>query len=527
MIRARRWFTFAPAVVVLAVAVALTASGCNRAPDTKPVATEPTPPQPALPHDIETQIHSFCGTACHAYPPADSFPRSHWRSEVERAFGFFDKSGLALVPPKLAHVIRYYEERAPEDYKLANVTPTTRPLGVKFETLTYAPPTGGRPMVSHVSAVKLPANGATDAATLAREPVTLLACDMMSGRILALRPTDATPTWKVLANVPNPAHAEVLDFDGDGVLDILVANLGSFPPTDRKCGSVVWLRGKKDGTYDSVTLLSDVGRVADVRAADFRGTGKLDLVVAVFGLHAVGEVMYLENQTTDWSKPVFASRVLDPRHGAIHVPVVDLNNDGKPDFVALIAQEHETIVGFINDGKGNFRKQTLYNAPHPGWGSSGIQMIDMNGDGKLDILYTNGDILDEPYLWKPYHGVQWLENKGDLKFEHRRIADMYGVHNAFAANITGGKLPDVVAVSFLPEDKFPDRRARKADAIVLFEQVAPGQFERHVLASGSCDAVVCLAADLYGTGRADIAVGNFSSPTTDHPVSIWKNLGKK
>jgi FG-GAP-like repeat len=249
--------------------------------------------------------------------------------------------------------------------------------------------------------------------------------------------------------------------------------------------------------------------------------------VGVFGLHATGEILLLENQTTDWAKPQFVPRVIDPRHGTIHVPVTDLNGDGKPDFVALISQEHETVVAFINEGGGKFRKKTLYSAPHPAWGSSGIELTDLNGDGKLDILYTNGDILDEPYLWKPYHGVQWLENKGDLNFEYHRIADMYGVHNATAARVTGGKLPDIVAVSFLPADKFTDRGARKADAVVLFEQVAPGKFERHTLAAESCDAVVCCAADLYGTGRPDVVVGNFSSPAGDHPVTIWKNRGKK
>src|SRR5205085_3877206 len=132
--------------------------------------------------------------------------------------------------------------------------------------------------------------------------------------------------------------------DGDGILDIVVANLGSFPPTDTRCGSVVWLRGKPDGTFQPVTLLSNVGRVADVRAADFRGTGKLDLVVGVFGLHAVGEILFLENHTTDRAAPKFVPTVLDTRHGAIHVPVADLNGDGRPDFVALIAQEHETVV---------------------------------------------------------------------------------------------------------------------------------------------------------------------------------------
>lgn len=509
---------------------ALVGAGCHdRKVDTSPSEATPTTTHAALPADIERQVHTFCGGACHKYPPADSFPRKHWQAEVERGFSFYDKSGLALSPPKLSDVIHYYEERAPEELPASRIVPAAKPLGVQFEQLTYPPPAGPRPMISNVSAVRLP-QGVTDAAAIAREPITLLACDMKGGRVMTLRPTDASPSWKVIAKVPNPAHAEVIDLDGDGILDILVADLGSYTPTDRRCGSVVWLRGRKDGTFEPLTLLANVGRVADVRAADFRGTGKLDLVVGVFGLHLAGEILFLENRTADWSKPDFVPSQIDPRHGTIHVPVLDLNGDGKPDFIALISQEHETVVAFLNEGGGKFRAKTLYTAPHPAWGSSGIQLVDMNGDGKVDVLYTNGDILDEPYLWKPYHGIQWLENKGDLNFEYHRIADMYGVHNAFAARITGGVLPDVLAVSFLPADKFHDRGARQADAVVLFEQTAPGKFERHSLLSEKCDSVVCIAADLYGSqpqkpGLADLVIGNFSSPTSDHPVTIWKNKG--
>lgn len=521
--------TFSPRIWLLLLPILIVGGfvGCASNPVPEPTP-DPTPAQPtALPEDIEVQVHNFCGGTCHAYPPPDSFPRLHWAAEVQRGFRFFDKSGLALTPPKLAHVVQYYEQKAPEEYPPANIVQATRPLSVRLEPVSYPPPAGqSRPMISNLKAIRLPPPGVTDPAAVAREPVTLLACDMQGGRILALRPADPAPAWRVLAKVPNPAHAEVADLNRDGILDILVADLGSFPPTDRKCGSIVWLRGKPDGTFEPITLLANVGRVADVQAADFRGTGKLDLVVGVFGLHESGEILFLENRTTNWDRPEFVPSVLDSRDGAIHVPVIDLNSDGKLDFVALIAQEHEVIVAFLNEGEGKFRKQTLYSAPHPGWGSSGIALVDMNADGRTDILYTNGDILDEPYLWKPYHGIQWLENKGDLKFEHHRIADMYGVHHAVAARVTGGPLPDVLAVSFLPADKFPDRGSRKADAVVLLEQVSPGKFERHSLAIETSDAVVCLAADLYGTGRPDLVVGNYSSRTTDHPVTIWKNRGK-
>ena len=49
---------------------------------------------------------------------------------------------------------------------------------------------------------------------------------------MVLSPYETAPAWKVLAQVPNPAHAEVIDLDGDGILDIVVACLGSFGPTD-------------------------------------------------------------------------------------------------------------------------------------------------------------------------------------------------------------------------------------------------------------------------------------------------------
>src|SRR5262245_35201356 len=129
-----RRFTLALALTFLA------ATGCGQR-----AAPTPAPPEPAepLPADLENQVHSFCGTACHAYPPPDSFPRRHWRAEVERGFRFFDQSGMALVPPKLGHVVRYYEDRAPDDYPPATVVPAARPLGVRFDTLSYPPPTPG------------------------------------------------------------------------------------------------------------------------------------------------------------------------------------------------------------------------------------------------------------------------------------------------------------------------------------------------------------------------------------------------
>jgi hypothetical protein len=482
---------------------------------------EKPPPQSA---DVTAQVHQFCG-ACHAYPPPETFPRDAWNLEVQRGYTFFGSSSLSLQAPPIDDVIAYYESRAPLELPELHYAKPAKPYPVRFDRATFAaPPNAAPPAVSNVNLVHLYDDRHLD----------LLVCDMRQGLVMVMRPYELSPQLKVIAEVPNPAHAEVVDLDGDGIKDIIVANLGSFSPTDERRGSVVWLRGLPGGGFSKpITLLENVGRVADVQMADFNGDGKNDLVVAVFGLQKAGEIIYLENQTTDWDHPKFAPHIVDERHGTIHVPIVDFYGDKKPGFVALISQEHETIVAFVNDGRGNFRKDTLFTASHPAYGSSGIQMVDLNGDGKLDILYTNGDVLDQPYLLKPYHSIQWLENKGfdesgRLKpFEHHPITSMYGVHRAVAADLRGEGVMDIVAVAFLPEEGFPQRKEKDLDAIIVLEQTAPDVFVRHSLETGACDHVTCVVGDIDGTGRRALITGNFVSSKTDHSVAIWKNLGKK
>jgi hypothetical protein len=469
------------------------------------------------------QVHQFCGTACHSYPPAESFPRSAWRGEVKQAYDFFRNSNLQIDFPSQESVALYYEQRAPEEWPLLKNQKPPREPPVSFRRKDYRSP--GDPITPAVSNVNL-------VHLFDERRLDVLACDMRLGQILVLQPYVPEPTWRVLYSLGpdkgfNPAHAEVVDLDGDGIKDILVANLGYFGPTDAHCGSVVWLRGLGDGRFQPYTLLDGVGRVADVQAADFRDCGKLDLVVAAFGWRNSGAILYLENQTTDWNKPSFAPRVLDDRHGAIHVPVGDINGDGKPDFVALISQEHETIVAFLNEG-GRFRKETIYTAPHPAYGSSGIQLVDLNGDGKLDVVYTNGDILDAPYLLKPYHGVSWLENRGRFPFEHHPITPMYGAMRAVAADFTGTGKKDIVAVSFLPAEFFPERKDLQLDSVILLQQTAPGKFVRHTLENTACDHFTCAAGDIFNDGTTHLVTGSFSlteGHKMNQAITIWENSG--
>jgi hypothetical protein len=483
---------------------------------------EANPPEIALaplpPEASAGDVRRFC-IACHAVPDPDTFPRAHWRKEIAQGYDFLRESALALDYPSLESVVRYYESRAPLELPFIVPQKSAHALAVQFKQAAFkSPDQTVAPAISNVNLVHL----------YDKRRLDILACDMRSDRVMVLSPYDPAPAWKTLAQLPSPAHAEVVDLDGDGILDIVVACLGNFTPTDGRLGSVVWLRGAADGSFTPITLLSGVGRVADVQAADFNGDGKLDLIVAVFGWRNTGEITYLENRTTNWAQPVFVPHVLDDRHGTIHVPVCDLNGDGRPDFVALISQEHETIVAFLNEGHGKFRKETIYAAPHPAYGSSGIQLVDLNGDGKLDVLYSNGDVMDRPFLFKPYHGIQWLENKGKFPFEHHPLGTMYGVARAVAADFQGNGKLDIVGVSWLPGENFPERDQKNVDSIILLEQTAPGKFERHKLESRTCDHITCAVGDLYGAGRMDFVTGNFytssKNPELD-AVQIWRNRG--
>jgi hypothetical protein len=492
------------------------------------LGTSQPPPALALPPEAleatAAEVHTFCG-ACHTVPPPDSFPRREWRRQVKQAYSFYRETNVPREFPSLEGVVRYYEGRAPEEWPPLPPATISADPPARWQRHDFRlPGPEAPPAVTNVTLARL---------SDARRP-DVVVCDARRNAVLALKPYADPPAWRVLGPAAAPAHAEVVDLDGDGIPDVLVACLGEFYPTDAHVGSVVWLRGRADGTFTPIPLLEGVGRVADVQAADFNGDGKLDLVVAVFGWQRTGEVLYLENRTESWDKPTFVPHVVDGRHGAIHVPVADLDGDGRPDFVALISQEHEEVVAYLNEGGGRFRKQTLYAAPHPAWGSSGIQLADLDGDGKPDVLYTNGDLMDPPHLPRPDHAVWWLRNEtADWKkpvFAPHKLAALPGVERAVAADLDGDGKLDVVAVTFVPPEKVAGRDERQFASVVVLEQVRPGEFVPHCLETTTCDHFTCAAGDVYGDRRAHLVTGNFSmnraGPMRD-AVRVWQNLGPR
>ncbi|MCY2962898.1 MAG: VCBS repeat-containing protein [Planctomycetota bacterium] len=483
--------------------------------DPSKVSNEPTKSQKLSDTELKRQIDAFCG-ACHGVPLPESFPKSAWHEEVNKGFNFYLESGRSdLVSPPMVEVVEWYVARAPRELVIARQDDleTSPKVPFRFE-----------PALTAVELTK--AN--TAVASLAWRPLTiggkpeLLFCDMRFGGVKAFQPTDPKSSLRVISFLENPCHAETCDLDGDGILDLLVADLGSFLPQDHAKGAVVWLRGKADGAYEQIVLQDQVGRVADIEPADFDNDGDLDLVVAEFGWRKTGRILLLENLGAKEGRLEFSRHVIDGRHGSIHVPAVDLDGDGQLDFIAVVSQEHETIDAFLNQGGLKFARQTIFRGPDPTYGSTGIQVIDFDADGDLDCLATNGDMFDTFYL-KPYHGVRWFENRGEFPWTEHFLAEMPGVHRALAGDLDGDGDLDIAACSLFPDSIAGNQIRPDFDAVLWLEQTEPGQFRRHSLRKGHGRFPSLELADFDADGDLDIAVGAIREDEQTPTVGVFWN----
>jgi FG-GAP-like repeat len=473
----------------------------------------------------EAHARATCGV-CHALPPPDILPRSVWRDEFVRMYFIRDNNRLPPIgppgtlsrvplPPDMEAVLPYYLSRAPERLPAPALWPDPAESPVQFVRHTLAMPgMPDTPAVSNLRLVDIDGDKQLD----------LLGTDMRQGVVFSGHPEKAGSALSVVASIPHPAHVTFTDVDQDGIMDLLVADLGTFFPEDHNLGAVVWLRGLAGGKF-SAFWLDGWPRVADVEAADFNGDGKNDLVVAAFGWRKTGLIAILENQTKNPSQPSFVTHVIDPRTGSIHVIPIDLNHDGRMDFVALLSQEHETVVAYINQGNFKFDQKVIYAAPHPNWGSSGIQLVDLDGDGNIDVLLTHGDTFDDGIV-KPYHGIQWLQNKGEYPFVEHTLAQMPGVLRAQAVDLDGDGDLDIVACALLAGGADVDEKT--LPALIWLEQTKPGVFVRHTIEMGFPRHATLDVGDIDGDGAPDIVVGNFSINQPIHGwVDVWMNQSKK
>ncbi|MBW1772610.1 MAG: VCBS repeat-containing protein [Deltaproteobacteria bacterium] len=379
-----------------------------------------------------------------------------------------------------------------------------------LERIPIGDPVGdSKPWITHLTVVDLDQDGLKD----------IVVCDAKRNQISWIQqdPKGTYHEKKIGSQVRGPAHVTPCDIDKDGDLDLLVAKMGMIFPNNDRIGAVVVLENKGGGQFTNRVLVDRIARVTDIQPGDLDGDGDIDLAVGQFG-YDDGEMRWMENKG-NWK---FESHPLLNLSGTIHTPVRDMDGDGDLDIVALVSQEWEEVYVFENDGHGQFKTRLIYGSTNEDFGSSGISVVDLDLDGDPDILYTNGDAFDYiPPGPRPWHGVQWLENKGDLKFQYHRIGDFPGAYFANAVDVDKDGDLDISVVSSF--NKWDDP---KAQSMIWFENSGKMAFTPHDLASDPTHLLVLDTADMDGDGWVDFVTGGMHAyPPFDRMsrVLLWRN----
>lgn len=295
----------------------------------------------------------------------------------------------------------------------------------------------------------------------------------------------------------------------------LACSIGaSLAANDLKQGSVTPVNLSGNDKQVAVPPLFDsLKRPVHITAADLNGDARTDYIISQFG-NLSGALTWKENKGNN----IYSTHTLRALPGALQNTVFDYNKDGLPDVWALFAQGEEGIFLFTNKGNGRFDQQELLRFP-PSYGSSSFELVDFNGDGCMDILYTCGDNGDYTQVLKPYHGIYIFLNDGRTHFSRRYFYPLNGCYKALARDFDGDGDLDMAAIGFYPAAATP------WEAFVYLENKGDYRFTAYTLPAGTPfqKGLTMDAGDLDGDGKPDLVLGNgfFSPGGTKQPLFIY------
>jgi hypothetical protein len=330
----------------------------------------------------------------------------------------------------------------------------------------------------------------------------------------------------------------VADVNGDGKPDLLVAN-GCL---DSNCdsGGLGVLLGNGDGTFQTAVPYASGGSGADsVAVADVNRDGKPDLLVAnecgsgdsscEFTNGTMGVLLGNGDGTFQTAVPYASGG-----SGADSVAVADVNGDGKPDLlVANCSADNDpqcdgngNVGVLLGNGDGTFQTVAIYGSG--GVAAQSVAVVDVNGDGKPDLLVANYCAEDGGGCFGA-GTVGVLLGNGDGTFQtvvpYR--SGGYLAKSVAVGDVNGDGKPDLLVANECASGTEQGGCTNYTGTVGVLLGNGDGTFQTVVTyASGGYRGQSVAVADVNGDGKPDLMLANRcadSSCTTNGTVGVLIN----
>jgi hypothetical protein len=291
------------------------------------------------------------------------------------------------------------------------------------------------------------------------------------------------------------------DLNGDGKLDLVVANKCANSGCQSSRGSVGVLLGNGDGNFHPAVAY-DSGSVSDVGAvaiADLNGDHKPDLVVINDSSNAVA-VLLGDGNGTFQPAVTYGSGGVSPTS----VAVADMSGDGKLDILVTNACSNPNCDGtvgvLLGNGNGKFQPAVAYTSG--GIIATSVAVGDVNHDGKPDLLVAN-DCAGSCSQIKGAVAVLLGNGDGTLQTAISYDSGGSGANSVTVADVNGDGNKDLLVSNLVP------------NTVGVLLGNGDGTFQPAVIYSSDPGATASVVAsvgvaDINGDGKPDLLVVNQS-----------------